>query len=92
MKKQERKNRVVARGEISNHAHVVIGNAVVNGDTIKVLGRATIRHILESSWVNEGVEVWTKEHADIPLEKGVYKYIPQIEYDPYKDQIRKVVD
>lgn len=96
MKTQDRKNRIVARGEISDHAHVVIGDAKVihKGEDvqIEVFGKASIKHILESHWVNEGVETWTKEHKDIPLEVGTYKYIPQVEYDPYEDEIRKVQD
>ena len=71
MKKQDRTNRIIARGEISDHAHVVIGDAEVKqqGDEvlIEVNGKASIKHILESHWVNEGVETWTKEHKDIPL-------------------------
>lgn len=96
MEPQERKNRIIARGEISDHAHVVVGDAYIkhNGDEvlIEVHGKASIKHILESNWVNEGVETWTKEHQDIPLEVGTYKYVPQIEYDPYEDVIRKVID
>jgi len=96
MKKQDRENRIIARGEISDHAHVVVGEAVVtqSGDeiTVEVLGKASIKHILESNWVNEGVETWTKEHTDIELSPGKYEYVPQIEYDPYEDEIRKVVD
>jgi hypothetical protein len=96
MKKEERENRIVARGEISDHCHCVIGDAKVthNGDqtVVEVFGKASIKHILESNWVNEGTEVWTKEHTDIELSPGKYEYVPQIEYDPYEDEIRKVRD
>ena len=96
MKKQDRVNRIIARGEISDHAHVVVGDANVkqsNGAIeVEVLGKASIRHILESRWVDEGVEVWTQEHEDIALSPGKYKYVPQIEFDPYEDKIRKVRD
>jgi len=96
MKKQERENRIIARGELSDHSHVVIGDANVTHKSgeimVEVFGKASIKHILESQWVNEGVEVWTKEHEDIDLVPGKYKYIPQIEYDPYENEIRKVQD
>lgn len=96
MKKQDRVNRIIARGEISDHAHVIIGEANVtqknNEIMVEVYGKAAIKHILESQWVSEGVEVWTKEHKDIELEKGSYRFVPQIEYDPYEDQIRRVQD
>jgi hypothetical protein len=96
MKTQERKNRIIARGEVTDHAHIVTGDANItrtgNETVIEVFGPAKIRHLIESNWVNEGVEVWTKEHRDIDLQPGRYKYVPQVEYDPYEDAIRKVQD
>ena len=96
MRKEERLNRIIARGEHTNHSHVVVGDAeVLNQDgviTISVGNEgAVLRHILESNWL-EGEEVWTKEHKDIPLEKGTYKYIAQIEYDPFEKIVRRVLD
>jgi len=94
--KKERENRIIARGEITDHAHVVVGDATVTHQgedvLIEVHGKAVIKHLLETPWVNEGAEVWTKEHTDIELEPGKYKYVPQIEFDPYENEIRKVVD
>jgi len=88
--------RIIARGEVSDHAHIAIGEVDIyeKDDEIylDVHGKATIKHLIESSFVEQGTEVWTKEHKDIPLEKGVYKYIPQIEYDPYEKEIKKVLD
>ena len=95
--KEERKLRVIARGEHSNHSHVITGNVQVevkDGKTIITVGEdsnAVLKHILESDWM-EGKETWTKEHKDIPLEKGVYEFVQQIEYHPYEDVIRAVQD
>lgn len=94
--KNEKVNRIIARGEHSGHCHVVVGDAEIirneNGQVIiDVYGEASIRHLLESAWL-EGQEVWTKEHKDIPLEKGKYKYIPQIEFDPATEKIRNAKD
>jgi len=95
MNKQERKSRIIARGEVSGHSHILVGEATVrneNGEIlIDVTGKASIRHLLEEAWM-QGQEIWTREHADIDLEKGTYKYIPQVEYDPYQDIIKKVAD
>lgn len=97
MKKQERKNRVIARGEHSNHAHIIVGDAVIERDSsgriIVEVGEegALLRHLLESQWL-EGVETWTGEHHDIPLTKGKYEYVGQVEYDPYNDVIQSVKD
>ena len=88
--------RIVARGEISNHAHIITGDAEIfeleNERYIRVNSSAVIKHLLETEFVNNGVEVWTKEHTDIPLQKGVYKYVQQVEYDPYAKLIQQVRD
>jgi len=121
MTKDERKNRVIAQGEFSNHSHVVTGDATVErngkGEIIIKVGEegAVLRHILESEWL-EGREQWTGEHHDINLKEvdaqieigqvGVrhgdvalekiapytYKFIGQVEYDPYEEVIRRVND
>ena len=87
--------RIIARGEITDHAHIIIGDAELyefeNDIYIDVKNKACIKHLIESAF-NQGNEVWTKEHKDIGLDKGMYKYVPQIEYDPYEKIIRKVRD
>lgn len=97
MKKEERKLRIIARGEFSNHSHVMTGDCTItkndNNEIIVEVGSegAVLKHILESDWLN-GVETWTKEHKDIPLEKGTYKYVAQMEYNPYNKAIEQVRD
>jgi hypothetical protein len=114
MNKQERINRVIARGEGSNHSHVIIGDAVVtrnkDGDILIEIGNegAVLKHILESNWM-EGHETFTGEHADIVLSdlpsqvrqgdvlldrisERTYRYIPQVEFDPYEEVVRQVRD
>lgn len=68
---KERKLRVIARGEFSNHAHVIVGDAEVEtkgGNTYITIGDggASIKHLLETAWM-EGREEWTNEHSDIDL-------------------------
>ena len=96
MNTQERKNRIIARGEHSNHSHVLVGGEVErnkDGEIILTVGKegAVLRHLLESNWM-EGQEVWTKEHDDIPLKEGAYKYVAQEEFDPFEKIVRRVVD
>lgn len=90
------KHNIIARGEVSGHSHIAVGEVDVyelNGDIIlDVRGEAAIRHLLEEAFTSSGQEVWTQEHADIKLEKGTYKYVPQVEFDPYEDVIRQVQD
>jgi hypothetical protein len=97
MNNEERINRILVRGEFTDHSHVVTGEAEVNrndsGEIIITVGNegAVLRHLLESKWM-EGVEVKTDEHEDIDLDEGVYTYIPQQEFDPFEKIIRRVVD
>ena len=73
MNKKERSNRIIARGEGSNHSHVIVGDAKVKrnkqGEIFIEIGNegAVLRHILETPWM-EGKEVHTGEHGDISLE------------------------
>ena len=89
-------SRVIARGETTGHSHIVTGEADVyelnKTKFVYVKGEAVIKHLIEKEYVEEKKEVWTKEHNDIELQPGFYKYVPQIEYDPYDDVIRKVQD
>lgn len=91
------KHNIIARGEVSGHSHIAVGDVEVfeneRGDIIlDVKGEAAIKHLLEEAFVKDGKEVWTGEHADIPLKIGRYKYVPQVEFDPYEEEIRKVQD
>ena len=94
MNKQERKNRIIAKGEFSNHCHVITGDIefdskgriIVNEDSSAVL-----KHLLETDWM-EGKETWTGEHTDIKLTPGVYEYVPQMVYDPLQKRIESARD
>ena len=89
-------NNIIARGEVSGHSHIAVGEVdvyEVDGEIIlDVHGEAAIKHLIEDAFVKEGREQWTGEHEDIKLEKGTYKYVPQVEFDPYDDVIRRVQD
>lgn len=94
----DRKARIITRGETSNHSHIVTGDCEImedtNGDVIIKAGKdCAIKHLIESVFVETGVEQWTKEHNDIILEEGQsYKYVQQQEYNPYSKLIQKVQD
>ncbi len=97
MTKQELSQRIIARGEHSNHSHVITGDAVIErnskGEILIAVGNegAIIKHLLETEWMN-GKEIWTEEHVDIPLKKGKYKYIQQIVFDPLTKRIENAKD
>lgn len=101
MKKEERLNRIIARGEFSNHCHAVVGDVTIDrnekGEILITVGNegAVIKHILESEWM-EGKETWTGEHTDIKLAPNKpgenYTYVPQKEYNPFDKIIERVMD
>jgi hypothetical protein len=96
--KEDRAKRVIARGEHSNHSHVVCGDDVIvreeKGTIYVTVGNsgAVLRHILEKEYLETGAEIWTKEHTDIELPTGEYKYVAQIEFNPLDETIRRVED
>ena len=97
MKKQERTNRIIARGEVSGHSHIITGECTIERIQEKVIIHAgkncAIKHLLEIPFVEEGVEKWTGEHKDITLTAGQsYEYIQQVEFDPYSQLIQNVRD
>ena len=93
-----RASRIITKGETSNHSHIVTGDCEIiehdNGDVIIKAGKnCAIKHLIESVFVETGVEQWTKEHTDIPLKEGEsYKYVQQVQYNPYEKLIQKVQD
>lgn len=74
MKLEERKDRIIARGELTDHSHIIVGPAKIKRTqkttTITVNpedGETYIKHLLESKWL-EGAEVQTGDHGDIKLD------------------------
>lgn len=94
MTTQERKNRIIARGEFSNHCHVITGDVEFDAQGRIIVtedSNAVLRHILETDWM-EGKETWTGEHKDIKLSAGVYEYVPQKVFDPLSKRIESAKD
>jgi len=94
---KNRGNRVIVRGETSGHSHIVTGECTIedhNNEVTIIAGKScAIKHLLEQPFVEEGIEVFTKEHETIPLKEGEsYKYIQQVEYNPYEKAIQQVKD
>lgn len=90
----ERKQRILARGEHSNHSHIVVGDVEFDAQGRIIVGddsNAILRHLLESEWMN-GNEVWTGEHHDIKLNPGVYEPIIQQVFDPLTKRIENAQD
>lgn len=93
----KRESRVIARGELHGHSHIVTGECEIeqNGnDVIVHAGKnCAIKHLMEKPFIEEEVEVWTKEHTEIQLAEGEsFKYIQQQEYNPYEKAIQQVRD
>ena len=94
MNKNERSKRIIARGENSNHCHVITGDVEFNEKGQLVVGEdsnAVLKHLLEKEWM-DGKEVWTGEHKDIRLQPGIYEYVPQMVFDPLSKRIEAARD
>lgn len=94
MTNQERKSRIIARGEFSNHAHIITGDVKFDAQGRIIVSEdsnAVLKHLLETDWM-EGKEVWTGEHTDIKLTPGVYEYVPQKVFDPLTKRIEAARD
>jgi hypothetical protein len=94
MNQTERSKRIIARGEHSNHCHVIVGDARFNESNQLIVGKdsnVALKHLLEKDWM-EGKEVWTSEHKDIQLTPGVYEYVPQMVFDPLSKRIEAAGD
>lgn len=94
MTTEQRKKRIIARGEHSNHCHVVTGDVVFDSQGRLVIGEdsnAVLKHLLETDWM-EGKETWTGEHKDISLLPGTYDYVPQRVFDPLSKRIEAAKD
>ena len=65
MNLQERKLRIIARGEHSGHSHIITGEAIVRNEfeeiLIDVVGECALEHLMEDAWM-EGKCIHTKEH------------------------------
>jgi len=95
--KEQRQLRIIARGEVSGHAHIITGECEIikkeESVIIKVGKNCAIKHLLEKPFVEEGIEKWTEEHKDIHLKEGnEYEFVQQIEYNPYEKVLRNVID
>ncbi len=90
----ERKKRIIAKGEHSNHCHVITGDVEFDAHGRIIVGEdsnAVLKHLLETDWM-QGKEVWTGEHTDIKLKPGVYEYVPQQVFDPLTKRIEAAKD
>jgi hypothetical protein len=107
LSKKERKHRIIAFGEFSDHCHVVTGPAVISreGEEVRIRvsqeaeGEVFLEHLLQSAWESDGTKVSINEkeggrdgHLPIKLKAGEYKYVQQMEYDMIEEVNRAVYD
>lgn len=91
---------IIARGEHSNHSHILTAESpdmieVFEGEGgtlyVNAKGELCLEHLLESNYL-QGQKVWTGEHTAHTFPPGTYMFLPQYEYHPYDDEIRRVQD
>ncbi|MFN8437496.1 MAG: hypothetical protein U0V72_07630 [Cytophagales bacterium] len=78
------KQLILAEGEVTGHAHRLTGdveiiqNKPINGEMI--------------FQVNDSAVLSHEEHDKIVLSQGVYLKVNQVEYNPFTDLVKKVMD
>jgi len=86
--------RILARGEHSNHSHILTGDVEFNEKGQFIVGEDSnviIKHLLETDWL-QGKETWTGEHTDIKLSPGVYEPVMQQVFDPLTKRMENAKD
>lgn len=93
-------NEPIALGEQSGHMHVLCGDVQMHkmpdGKIVSVIGEkgAVLRHVHESNFkgfeTKEDMQV--ADHEPHTLEKGVYEFWIQNEYNPFSKMLDKVTD
>lgn len=102
-KKQEKESRIVARGEWSDHSHVITGDAEIyqddKGKMYVSVGKkgAKLQHTLESklnfSTLSKEQDLEVADHGIIELAPNtVFEVSIQNEYNPYSKLFEQVQD
>jgi hypothetical protein len=79
---------VLAEGEATGHAHVVLGPATLVSSRARRTGRTELHVVVE-----DVATLVHDEHDAIPLERGAYRVVRQREYEPRTAAlVRRVAD
>lgn len=81
---------ILAYGEVTGHAHQVVGVAIANGDPVPAQQLFEEPDGTRLLVVRRDAELRHEEHGTIALSKGTYEVIRQREYEP--EGIRNVAD
>ena len=86
--------KTVAYGEVTGHHHTFNGQVLVyeptEKETINVDGeQIAIQKYIE---VKETAQLEHQEHETIQVEKGTYAILQEREWNPFDQQIRRVLD
>lgn len=75
------KKHCLAEGEVTGHMHMLHGSVIPfryeDKDYIKAITSLKLRH---------------QEHNEVEVPVGTYEIVFEREYDPFKNELRKVVD
>lgn len=84
-KGNKKDNNILLEGEASGHIHVLSRGSVYAINPTK-----ENNYLMGYFEVEENAQITHQEHAPIELEKGIYKFYRQREYDEIED--RMVID
>lgn len=78
---KNKKDNIVAEGEVTGHMHRIHGAAVLEAEDEQLFVDAP-----------DGAEITHDEHGKIDIDPGRYEVRIVREYDPFEDEIRSVED
>jgi hypothetical protein len=81
---QKQESLILAEGEVTGHLHKLVGDFEVLD--YKPLG-GDVKFV-----VNTRALLTHEEHDRIVLDRGVYLKVSQVEYNPFTDLVKRVVD
>lgn len=81
---KKKESLILAEGEVTGHLHKLVGDFEVVD--YKPIG-GDVKFV-----VNTTALLTHEEHDRIVLDKGVYLKVSQVEYNPFTDLVKRVVD
>ena len=92
-KKRKIKSDIIAKGEVTGHAHRILNGSLFWGPTIR-LSDGTVSKSRTTMYLDakKGAQLIHDEHGPIDIESGVYEVRRQREYNGIDREFREVVD
>jgi hypothetical protein len=90
---KEVKNFTLAEGEVTGHKHVI--SHFVDGLPLSKESKIFIKQLGQQTEVkveNKSARLTHKEHKEVKVKPGVYTLIHEEEYDPFLENVQRILD